>query len=376
MRIAFNGQRLVGQRLGVGRYIEYLLRYWTEFLLPADDVQLFLRRPLEERSRQYLDLPPAIKPTVLASRLPGIPWENIHLRRAASSADVLFCPAYTAPVGYRKPFVVATHSANEADAGAHSWRYRQTYGRLNGHIARSADHVIVPGAATREDVIRLYGVARERISVIAQGTDDAFVPMEDAGALESVRRRFFGDARPYVLFVGKCSARRNVPLLLEAFARARRDHDLPHGLVLFGPNVAGLPLDEMAHDLGISEDFVQEDGNVVDHRELVPIYNAADVFVSPSPHEGWSMTTVEALGCGTAVIAADRGGLSDVVAGHGLMLRELSAETLAEAIARVLTDDALRHDLECSAATRGKALRWQDTAAQTLDVLRSVANRK
>ena len=372
MRIAFNGHRLAGQRLGVGRYIEYLLRYWGDMLRDDEQVSLFLRQPLDAASSAYLDLPPSIRPVVLGPDMPGIPWENLRLRRKAAGHDVLFCPAYTAPVGYRRPLVVATHSVNEIEPGAHSWRYRQTYARLHRHSARLADAVIVPAETTRQDVERVLGVPGERIHVVQQGADDSFVPMDDEAALAEVRRRFFGEDRPYILFVGKCSVRRNIPVLLQAFARLRKE-GLPHGLLLFGPNVADLPLAQLAADLGIADDVVQTDGVVTDHHDLVPIYNAADVFVHPSLYEGWSMTTVEALACGTAVVAANRGGLADVVAGHGLLLDELTDASLADAIGRVLRDDGLRKDLERQAFERGRTLRWQQTTEQTLDVLRLVA---
>lgn len=374
MQIAFNGHRLSGQRLGVGRYIEYLLRCWAELLDSSEEVLVFLGEALDSQATDYLQLPPSIRPVVLQSGMPGILWENSRLRRAAATSDVLFCPAYTAPVGYRGRSVVATHSVNEVDPGAHSWRYRQTYGRLYGHSARRADKVIVPSETTKRDVVRVLGVAPGRIVVIPQGTDDCFVPMDDAAALRAVRERFFGEDRPYVLWVGKCSVRRNIPLLLQAFAKARRDYRLPHGLVLFGPNVADLPLTELCQDLGIADAVVQDDGKVIDHRELVPIYNGADVFVHPSLYEGWSMTAVEALACGTAVIASNRGGLADAIDGHGLMLDDLSVEQLAGAIGQVLTDDGLRRDLERLAAERGRTLRWRDTASQTLAVLRDVAS--
>jgi glycosyltransferase involved in cell wall biosynthesis len=94
--------------------------------------------------------------------------------------------------------------------------------------------------------------------------------------------------------------------------------------------------------------------------------------VHPSEYEGWSMTTVEALACGVAVVAADRGGLGEVARGHALMVTpELKA--LSDAIGRVLEDDDLRRDLQRRGRERGRSLRWSENARQTLDVLRSVA---
>jgi glycosyltransferase involved in cell wall biosynthesis len=276
-------------------------------------------------------------------------------------------------VGYPGRLVVATHSVNEIQATAHDWWYRQRYGHLYRHCARKADVVIAPAESTKADITRLYGVPSERIVVIPQGADDCFRPLEDEGALRAVRQRFFGSDRPFVLFVGKGSSRRNIPMLLRAFARLRREERIPHGLLLFGPNTADVPLGAMCEELGIASDVVQTDGRVAHHQELVPIYNAADVFVHPSEYEGWSMTTVEALACGTAVVAANRGGLAEVTSGHALMVDQPTVDSLADAIGRVLTDDELRRDLERRARERGKSLRWEQTTRETLEVVRRVA---
>ena len=136
MRIAFNGQRLAGQPFGVGRYLEYLLRYWKEQLVDGEDVSLFVRRPLGDR---LADLGPRIRTVLLESRMSGIPWETLRLGPAAADHDVLFCPAYSAPLGYRGKLVVATHSVNETEPNAHGLLYRQTYARLFRHCARRAD---------------------------------------------------------------------------------------------------------------------------------------------------------------------------------------------------------------------------------------------
>ena len=375
MHIAFNGHRLAGQRFGVGRYIEYLLRHWGVMLRPGERVSLYVRQPLVGEGLSNLRLSRAITPVLLRPDMSGIPWENVCLRWPAARSDVLFCPAYTAPVMYPKPFVVATHSVNEIQDSAHSWRYRQTYGRLYRHAARRADMVIVPADITARDLVRLYGVRQDRIVIVPQGADESFRPLNAPDAMRQVRQRFFGSDRPYVLFVGKASQRRNIPMLLEAFALLRKRRAIPHGLVLFGPNVAGFPLAELCQRFGIVSDVVQTDGKVKHHEELVEIYNAADVFVHPSEYEGWSMTTTEALACGTAVVASDRGALGEVTAGHAFMVDQPSAEAFADAIGQVLENGALREDLRKRARIRGAQLTWETTSRMTLDVLREVARR-
>lgn len=374
MRIAFNGQRLTGQRLGVGRYIEYMLRYWSSMLETSEEVVLFLRRQLDADSLDYLQLSDRIRPRVLSPDISGIAWENIRLGAATSGMDVLFCPAYTAPIAVRTPLVVATHSVNEIQPSARSWWYPHTYGRLYRRCARDAEMVIVPCETTKTDLANIYKIDLERIAIVEQGSDDCFRPIEDAEILRRVRVRFFGADRPFVLFVGKCSSRRNIPMLLRAFAQLKHSQKIPHGLLLFGPNPEHLPLASLCDELRIADSVVQVDGNVRDHAELVEIYNAAEVFVHPSEFEGWSMTTVEAMGCGTAVVAVDRGGLGEVARGHAFMIDRPTVESLADAIYQVVSDERLRACLKRKALARGSSLRWRDTTRRTLEIVRSVGS--
>ena len=371
MRIAFNGQRLAGQPFGVGRYLEYLLRYWNEQLADSEEMSLFLRQPLSEKLQ---DAWPRIRAVVLESEMSGLPWETLRLGPAAADQDVLFCPAYSAPLGYRGPLVVATHSVNETEPQAHSWMYRQTYARLYKHCARRADAVIVPGERTRKAVEEHYGVPNERLHIVHQGADEAFHPMDDQPELlAATRKRFFGSDRPYLLFVGKGSPRRNIPMLIEAFAHVRKEGRRPHGLLLFGPYKGDIPFEKLVRDLGVEGDVVQTEGVVDSHADLAPIYAAADIFIHPSENEGWSMTTTEAMAAGTAVIATNRGGLGEVACGHAYMI-EPSIDALVKAIEEVLSDANLRADLRRMARERGEALRWEKLALQTLDVVRDVGN--
>ena len=167
--------------------------------------------------------------------------------------------------------------------------------------------------------------------------------------------------------------RRNIPNLIAAFAKVKKTSQLPHKLLLLGPNHQSLPLSRICAEHDVSDAVVQSDGKFTHHQELIRIYNGADVFVHPSWFEGWSMRTIEALACGTATIAADRGGLGDVARGYAYMVEEPTVEALKNALEKVLLDESLRGELKKLARQRGSAMTWEDTTRQTLDVIRNVA---
>ncbi len=315
MKIGFNGLRLSGQRFGIGRYIEYLLRHWVDQLDPSERVIVYVREPLDGSE---LSLSDQFEVRHVPSRFDGMLWEQLVLAPRWRETDVLFCPSYTIPLRYGGRTVVATHSVNEAEPGAHSRWYRLTYGRRNRICARRADAVIVPSETVRAQVTDVYGVPSERITIVPEGADDSFTPVDDEQVLRETRRRFFGDDVPYVLFVGKMSERRNIPALIAAFGRVKRSNGVPHKLLLYGANVHDLPLERLAREAGVERDVVQLNEALADHRDILPVYSAADLYVFPSVQEGASLTTVEAMACGLPVVTVDRGAVSEIVADSAL----------------------------------------------------------
>lgn len=371
MKIGVIARRLSGQPFGIGRYMQYLLQHWGEQLEADEEVVLYT---WEELSLPEVELSDAISVEVVRPRVLGTLWENAVLPPRARGLDVLFGPSYTIPLIYPGRTVVATHSVNERYDGAHEWWYQLTYSPLYRLSALRADRVITPLASTRRDVADYYGVPAEKISVAEEGASDIFRPIDDPELLRETRLRWLGEDRPYVLFVGKMSRRRNIPNLVRAFARVKKEEDLPHALLLFGRNVLDHPLERMAAELGIGDSLVQTDGEVDRHEEVAAVYNAADLYVYPSSYDGFSVTLVEAMACGLPVVTVDRAAMGDIAGGHALTVEEPTVDRLAAAMRRVLTDDELRDEVARRCLERSRTFTWRHCAQRTLDILREVAS--
>ena len=369
MRFGINALRLSGQRLGIGRYIEYLLKDWDTMLKPGDEVVVYVREPFDKNE---LGLSDAFSVRHLPSRHDGVLWEHLVLARHWRETEVLFCPSYTVPVHYRGRLVVATHSVNEAERGSHPWWYHLTYRQRNKLCARRSDAVIVPSQTTKKHVEDLYGVAPEKITIVPEGAPRSFAPVDDEGLLAETRLRFLGEDVPYVLFVGKLSQRRNIPALIEAFARVKQSEGIPHKLLLFGPNVLKIPLDELVERLGIADSVVQTDGRIERHEEILPVYSGADLFVHPTAAEGFSLTIVEAMACGVPVITVGRGAVAEIVGDAAITVDAPTPDLLEAEIRRVLTDPSVRASMRTASIDRAELFRLDSTARGTLDVMRRV----
>jgi len=370
MHWGVDAHRLAGQRLGVGRYIEYLVKHWRSMMHADERCTLFTREPYDGSAWEPS---PSIRVRSFAPSVPPSVWQHGVLPRFTGDVDVLFCPSYSVPVTYTGKCVVAIHSMNEVESGTHPWWYKLTYSRLYRFSADRADRIIVPSESTRQDLERYYGITSEKVDIVVQGADEAFHPITDDAVKRGTRIRFLGEDRPYIVFVGKLSTRRNIPILIEAFAIVKRRARLPHALLLVGPNHVGVPLDELIARHALTGHVIQTDGKFASHMEVPPIYASADLYVNASSYEGFSMTLVEALSCGTPVVTVNRAGLAEIAAGAAEFVDEPTPVALADAIERVLTDPALSRSLGERGYRRADAFRWNVTARQTLDVLRRVA---
>jgi glycosyltransferase involved in cell wall biosynthesis len=370
MILAVNGRRLEGQRLGVGRYIEYLLRHWGAMLEPDELVDVFVREPID---RVALGLQPNVRTRQVGSRFTGLIWENGVLRWASRRSDVFFGPSYTTPIKHRVPTVVSMHSVPEVSEdqlhGLHGRVLAQAYRRA----ALDAATILVPSRSTGEAVVEFYDVPAERVRVIPLGVDAIFRPLHADELLRDVRRRYFGQDVPFILFAGKMSRRRNIPTLLRAFSAMKSQLSLPHRLLLLGPNHERLPLDDLLDALGIREVVVQDDGKFARHADLVPVYNAADLFVHPTLHDAFSIPVIEAFACGTPVVTVNKGGVGEIAQGYALTIEEPTVDALTAALSDVLTNPALADELRGKGIRRAADFSWTRTADETLQALRLVA---
>jgi glycosyltransferase involved in cell wall biosynthesis len=366
MHIGFSAWRLVGQRLGIGRYIEYMLKYWNGLLEPSDRVTVFVHEPFDPSS---LGLSDQFRVEVINPRLTNAVWENALLPQYLRGIDVLFGPSYTLPLLYRGKSVVAIHSVNPVRHGYFSGWYEYKY-RLS---AKVADLVIVNAQSVKERVEQYYGIPAHKIEVVWLGADYVFSPVDDAARLIATRAKYLGADVPFVLFVGGLSARRNVPLLMRAFARLKREHAIPHKLLMVGPNRGNVPLADLTAELGLHDSLIQIDGHFEHHSELAAIYAAADMYVMPSASEGFLLTLAEAICCGTPVVTSTESALGEVANGYTYTIAELSEDVLANAMWEVLSQPELRALLRKQEIERSKLLRWDVTAKKTLDLLRRIA---
>ncbi len=283
------------------------------------------------------------------------------------------------------PHVITAHSLEPL----RPWKAEQLGGgyRVSSWVEaecyRRADGIIAVSHGMRKDVLASYpDVDPERVRVVHNGIDvDVYRPTE---APEVVARHGIAADRPFVIFVGRITRQKGLPHLLRAVRKMSSDAQLV--LCASSPDTPELGEEVRA---GVAQ-LRQEHGpdSVVWIEEMLPkddlivLYSAAAAFVCPSVYEPLGIVNLEAMACGTAVVASDVGGIPEVVADGdtGLLVHydagaaEAFESDLSTALDRVVGDPAMAAAMGAAGRQRASDhFGWDAIAAKTVDVYRAVA---
>jgi len=318
-------------RTGDETYVANLLR---ELPLVAPD----LRFAAVTRHPELV--PDGIEPVRLGTPLQEVrmAWTLPRLLRRLRPQLAHF--QYALPLGFRGRSVVTLHDISfETDAGAMGRVDRLVFRSVVPRAVRRADHVLVVSERTRRDVEERYRLAPEKVTVTPNGVDPSFTPG--------------GERDGYLLFVGAIQRRKDPLAALEA----ARSVGLP--LVVAGPEK------EPALAQRLREGGADLRG-YVSKTELAELYRGAAALVLPSRFEGFGLPVLEAMACGTPVVAAPEPALREV-AGDAAVYAEDG--DFAAAVRRALDE---RERLSAVGLERSRLFSWRETARLTADVYRRV----
>ena len=230
--------------------------------------------------------------------------------------------------------------------------------RLVSLIRRSAALIAI-SHRTREDLIELLGANPPQVRVIYPGRDEAYHPLKPE-AVASVTARH-GISGRYVLYVGALGPHKNVITLLHAFERARSE-GLPAKLVLVASPRWGEATLTALDTLRVRNDVILTGS--VPGADLASLYSGADCFIFPSRYEGFGLPVLEAMACGTPVIASTGGALPEVVGDAGVLFNPEDPTALAETMCRIVADVSLRASMAARGLARAAQFSWRRSAEE------------
>ena len=381
MRVAIDARPAVfAEKTGVGYYTWNLLKHLPRVDPSARYLAWYLNaRALLGGPRRNLRELPGVR-----ERWTPIParWfdrlESYELPRLEWFVrfDVLFAPNFVPPPSRTGRLVITVHDLafrRFPETAPHATR--RWLARID-HALERASRIIAVSEATRQDLIELYSVAPDRIVVVPHGVDHSvFRPVPPDDVVRATRR--LGVTGPYLLYLGGIEPRKNLPRLIEAFARlptnGRPDLVVAGSGVAWNPegtNLLRAALDRQTIDV---RQRVLLPGYVAD-ADRAALLSGAEALVYPSLYEGFGLPVLEAMACGTPVVASNRPALPEVAGDSALLVDPEDPHQLAQAIERVLSDQRLRRVLHQRGLERAARFSWDETARRTAAVLHEAAS--
>jgi len=303
-------------------------------------------------------------------------FEQVAFPRACRqrAVDVAHVPYFAPPLRPTVPTLVTIHDLIPLLLPAYRGSALvRLYTWLVARAAHRAALILTDSHASRWDIICHLRVSPERVRTIylAAGADYQFIPQ---GPEREAIRKEYGLPPSYFLYLGGFDQRKNVATLLHAFARIVARHRLQGTGSRPWLVVAGrLPAQDtpftpdprrIARELGIVRQVIFT--GWVSRKDKPALYSGARAFLFPSRYEGFGLPPLEAMACGTPVIAGDAGSLPEVVGTSGMLVPPDDVAGLAEAMSVLWEDEALRQALSERAQRQAARFSWARTAQETL----------
>lgn len=358
---------------GIGRYVRELVHALSE-VDPTNEYRLFVSgcaiSPLKKIGDNFKWATTRVSQKWLArlwhrARIP-LPVEAI-----SGSTDLFHATDFVLPPTQRKTRTILTvHDLSfirtPETAKASLRRYLET---VVPRSLRRATHVLADSQSTKDDLVDIYGVKPESVSVLLSGVDSRFKP---STLTDTMREKYFIPNRPYVLAVGTVQPRKNYARLVHALAELHQ-MGIDVSLVIAGGK--GWLEDEIYEAVNKTglRNFVRFTG-FVDDADLPALYSDAVCTAFPSLYEGFGLPVLESMACKTPVLTSNVSSLPEVAGDAALLVDPHDVGEISVGMYRLITDDELRRQLIQRGANRIVDFSWQQTARELTSIYERVLN--
>lgn len=268
---------------------------------------------------------------------------------------IIHFPHYNVPVTYQGRYVVTVHDLTHIIfPGFLGSKIKYYYAKfLISQALKRSEHVFTVSENSKKDIQDFFKIPGDKISITYNAVDEDF-QMRDNKEIDYLYGRYgIPRDKRLLLYVGNLKAHKNLITVLDALKLMGRDDVV---LLLVGKAFKSLDLYKQEKEMGIEKQVIHT--GMVSKGELIDIYNLADMFVFPSLYEGFGIPPLEAMACGTPVIAADNSSIPEVVGEAAILFDGIDAKGLSTKINEVLEDEQIREILIHKGRIRSGQFNW------------------
>ncbi len=305
---------------------------------------------------------------------------GLSLEMLFHPVDVLFIPAHTVPIVHAKKTIVTIHGLEyEFCPQAYSF-WERLYMKVSiKKSCRWASRIISVSENTKKDLMKLYGVAENKIKVIYEGCNNNFEfrisnfesnQNDKNSKIKTLEfhSKFKIQNSKFLLFLGRIEERKNIGNIIKAFEILKEKYEIPHKLVLAGKQGFGFEkiqnkIQETRYNNQIiSLGFVSE-------QEKWELLKKAEVFVFPTQYEGFGIPILEAQSVGCPLVASSNSSIVEVAESSALLVNPQSPEEIAEAIYKIISNQPFKKDLIEKGHENVQRFSWEKCAREVRAIL-------
>lgn len=361
MRIGVDAREIQnGVITGIGRSLANFIQYFSDHEIEHDLV-LFSEKKINLGSKNGIT-------QISLAQCPTFVWDQVKLPKAIKyhKINLFYSPYYKVPLLTNIPAVNQIldlmwlgFPPYKSSLGLLGKLYFATIGK---GFAKKSINIITDSEHAKNDIIKFWKISSEKISVIPLGLSDRYVPVNDLRLLDNIKAKYDLPEK-FVLYLGNFKPHKNVKALVNAFKKIETRFP-KYTLVLAGPlDENGKTIQKMTKDIGL-RDRVIFTGTINEKDCPEALLSLAELFVFPTLYEGFGLPPLEAMACGTPVVASNVTSVPEVVGDSGFLVDPTDTEEISSAISDLLENPLKREFYSKKGLERAKLFREKETTGK------------
>ena len=340
----------------LNRYLLFLPDENISDLNPGDNINIkLISEDRKENFWEEIDIPNILTNTAMDVYL--VPQNGIGLPKSKTCPFIITLHDV---IPYKLPETVGP-------------QYLNIYTREIPEIIPMCDGIVTVSNFSKQDIAKTLNFPEDKIFVTHLAAEDIYFPQNKEKCREFIKAKY-GIEDKFILYVGGFSPRKNIKGLIQAFSKIKLKLKENYKLVILGKKGRSYyDYRDLAYNLGIKDDVVFT--GYVPVEELPVFYNASSMLCYPSFYEGFGLPPLEAMACGTPVIASDITSIPEVLGEDALYINPYDIDDIAEKLFMLVDDEKLRTRLAFNGLRRSTLYSWKRTALETIQALSKIAGK-